>query len=69
MSLLVPKYRVAAGPMISPARLALAPRFADIEQAVASMGTGVVFDHTGGIAAFHERHLPLLDRLATVRAN
>ena len=61
-------YRVAPGPLTIPSRLALSKSHATIEGALAVMGEGVVIDPAGDVAAFHERHLPLMERLAALRA-
>lgn len=55
-------YRLMPGPIFVPIRLALARRYRRIEDAVADMGTGVVV-RDGEIVAFHEKHLPMMERL------
>lgn len=58
-------YAVVPHPHPRPAVLAVAPRHRDIADAVAAMGDGAVLDPaTGRLAAFHERHLPILLRRA-----
>lgn len=59
-------YRVLPGPLFTPARLALARRFSRIEDAVRAMGEGIVVDNTARLVAFHERHLPMVERLAAL---
>ena len=59
-------YRVVAGPLFTRSHLALASRYARLEDAVADMGQGVVVE-CGEVVAFHERHLELMQRLAAVR--
>ena len=41
--------------------------YSTLEGAYADMGEGVVFDHTGAIVAFHERHMPILAHRGTAR--
>lgn len=57
-------YRVLPHPTFKPWMLAVARRYSDITNAVADMGTGVVVKDDGEIAAFHERHLPYLERVS-----
>lgn len=57
-------YRVAAGPLYSPARLARARRYDRLEDALAVMGTGVVVADRTRLVAFHETHLDTVTRLA-----
>lgn len=56
------RFYVARNPEASAAEvlLARARSYSRLEDAVADMGEGVVFDDAGEIVAFHERHLPLL---------
>ncbi|MDL5351161.1 hypothetical protein [Microbacterium sp. zg-YB36] len=55
-------YRVLAHPDVSPARIALAPRRQELADAYSDMGEGVVINDAGSIVAFHQRHLPILER-------
>lgn len=61
-------YRVLASPLFSPAHLARARRYSSLTEACAAMGEGVVVDaHDGGrIAAFHHKHLRIMERLPRV---
>lgn len=61
-------YRLIPAPLVTPALLARAPRRSTIESAVADMGTGVVIAEDGHLAAFHERHLDMVTRLAEIGA-
>lgn len=56
-------YRIVPHPHYSAAQLALAPTRSTLEGAVADMGEGVVIAPGGAIAAFHARHLWMLERL------
>ncbi|WP_292605945.1 hypothetical protein [Nocardioides sp. REDSEA-S30_B4] len=55
-------YRVVSHPFANQAQIARARRFADVELAVAAMGDGSVVRDRGELVAFHERHLPALER-------
>lgn len=62
-------YRVVAGPLFARSHLALANRYARLEDAVADMGQGVVVacgecEQGAEVVAFHQRHLELMQRLA-----
>lgn len=60
------KYRVVRSVDFRPAEFALARRYADIAHAVHAMGEGLVVADDGEIAAFHERHLRIVEhRLGT----
>ena len=55
-------YRIIPSVFASPVQVAMSPRRADIEHAVADMGFGVVIDEqTGRVVAFHESHLPFVN--------
>ncbi len=54
-------YRVVRSTFFTPPQLALAPTYSRVEDAVASMGDGVVVTRDGvRLVAFHERHLKFL---------
>lgn len=55
-------FRVVAHPLPSAAQVAVSRRYADVETAVAAMGEGAVVRSSGHLVAFHERHLPVLER-------
>lgn len=57
-------YRVVRGPFYSPSQAALAPRYADVTDAVRAMGEGMVIAEGGRLVAFHESHLETLERLS-----
>lgn len=60
-------YCIVPGPFFAPVTLALAPTRSAVENAVADMGEGMVVTADGSrIVAFHERHLPTLERLAQI---
>lgn len=54
----------ARNPDVGPAQVALAHAkpYEHLEDAIADMGEGVVFDSAGSIVAFHERHCWLIER-------
>lgn len=60
------RFFIARNPDVSHADvlLAKAAPYDRLETAVFDMGGGVVFDKSGEIVAFHERHLPLLEHRA-----
>lgn len=58
------RFHIVAGPMYSPVQLALAPRYSTVESAIADMGLGMVVASDGRLVAFHERHLPMVERMA-----
>lgn len=60
-------YHVVPSPLASPARITRARRYDNIESAVAVMGTGIVLADKTRLAAFHESHLPLIERLTHTR--
>jgi hypothetical protein len=61
-------FAIVPGPFFTAPRLALAPRRSTIEGALDDMGTGVVVALSDGhIAAFHETHLPVIERLGEIR--
>ena len=62
-------YRITPHPWPTPAGLALAPRRTRIEDAFADMGDGVVLGEAGEVVAFHERHLPMYERVVALRAS
>lgn len=57
------RFYVARNPDVSAADvlLARARSYSRLEDAVADMGAGVVFDDAGEIVAFHERHARWLE--------
>lgn len=58
------RFFIALNTDVRPGRLRLAMQksYERLEDAVADMGEGVVFDGSGAIVAFHERHAWLLER-------
>lgn len=58
-------YRIIPNLDTTPARIALAPTRTQLADAYADMGEGIVIDNTGRIVAFHQRHLPALERRAS----
>lgn len=61
-------FGVVPGPMYRPSQLALAKAHPTVEDAVAVMGDGMVLGGSARLVAFHERHLPMIERLAGVRS-
>lgn len=60
-------FRVVASPLYKPSHLALARRYDRLHDAIAAMGEGAVVSDDGtNIVAFHQRHLRLMERLATL---
>ena len=55
-------YTIVRHPWPTPAQAAMAPARRTLEAAVADMGDGAVLDEAGRLVAFHERHLPILER-------
>ncbi len=55
------RYRIARNPDVPRAEMGYARRYERLEDAVADMGEGLVFDDSGAIVAFHERHLRWLE--------
>ena len=60
-------FRVVAHPLPSAAQVAVAPYYSDVETAVAAMEDGAVVHRSGRLVAFHERHLPVLERRSAPR--
>lgn len=54
------KYRIVPGVFARPLD-AVAPRRAELVDAVADMGSGIVIDSTGAVVAFHESHLRFIE--------
>lgn len=63
------RFYIARNPDVSAAQVALARArsYSRLEDAVADMESGVVFDDAGEIVAFHERHLRWLEYRAAGR--
>jgi len=58
-------FRIARNPDVPRAEMGYARRYERIEDAVADMGDGVVFeDSSGEIVAFHERHARWIEHRA-----
>lgn len=55
------RFRIARNPDVPRAEMGYARRYERLEDAVADMGEGVVFDDAGEIVAFHERHARWLE--------
>lgn len=60
-------YCVVPSTTVTPARIARARTYRDIADAVAAMGEGVVLGADGHLAAFHERHLAIVERQEATR--
>jgi hypothetical protein len=62
-------YYIARNPDVSAARITLAHAapYGRLVTALHDMGGGVIFDQTGAIVAFHERHADLLTRRGSAR--
>lgn len=61
-------YRVATSTEPKPAHFAMARRHADLSDALANMGTGVVLDDDRRLVAFHESQLDLIVRRTDLAA-
>lgn len=55
------RFRIARNPDASRGAMGYARRYSRLEDAFADMGDGVVFDDSGAIVAYHERHAVLLE--------
>ena len=53
-------YRIVPGVFSRPAQDMIAPQRADLSDAVADMGHGLVIDDSGRVVAFHESQLPFI---------
>lgn len=54
-------YRIVRSTSYRPADLALARPYADLADAVADMGEGIVLAEDGHVTAFHEKHLRFIE--------
>jgi hypothetical protein len=63
------RFFIARNPDVSPmdVLLAMARSYERIEDAFADMGEGVVFDGSGAICSYHERHARLLEHRGSAR--